>query len=561
LKRNLNLLHGLLMGTLMVGPAAAQPVGPEIASRALEAYQKKDYARSAELFEAAMKYGDPRIDNHYNAACSYALTGQKEKAFEILREAVDLGFYQAEHIRSDSDLQSLRQAPRWPALLAKAEANLASKRRIWDESPLNTAFREELSEDEKIAGLSKLWSEVKLNFANFDLVPEVDWDALYLQSLPRVRQAKTTREYYQVLQEVTAALHDGHTNVFTPAELADELYGKPLIATRWIEGRVLVSELLSPEPQRAGIVPGLEVVAVDGVPVEEYARRQWKPRISASTPQDLQVQMFERLLLAGPVSRPVELRLRDARGGESVKALPRVSRNEWQDRWNRRRPAMVLRRLPGNVLHLVLNHFEEGEAAQLFASAFPEISKASGLVLDVRENGGGESSGPYRILGYLTDRPHVVERWRTRSYQAVYRALDRMDNAFEWGEFSLAPVEEAQPYHGPVVMLIGPRTYSSAEEFAVAFDSMDRGLLIGEPTGGSSGQPLVFSLPGGGSARVCTRRDTYLDGREFVGVGVQPDRAVRPTITDFRAGRDTVLEAALAEIAQSSKATGRGGQR
>ena len=74
---------------------------------------------------------------------------------------------------------------------------------------------------------------------------------------------------------------------------------------------------------------------------------------------------------------------------------------------------------------------------------------------------------------------------------------------------------------------------------------MQRGKIIGEPTGGSTGQPLFFPLPGGGSARVCTKQDLYPDGRQWVGVGIQPQILVRPTIADFRAGRDTVLETAL----------------
>lgn len=100
----------------------------------------------------------------------------------------------------------------------------------------------------------------------------------------------------------------------------------------------------------------------------------------------------------------------------------------------------------------------------------------------------------------------------------------------------------------PVIVLTSPRTFSAAEDFAVAFDAMQRGTIVGEATGGSTGQPLLFSLPGGGSGRVCTKRDTYPDGREFVGVGVQPHIKVAPTVADFRNGRDTVLEAALAEL-------------
>jgi len=94
-------------------------------------------------------------------------------------------------------------------------------------------------------------------------------------------------------------------------------------------------------------------------------------------------------------------------------------------------------------------------------------------------------------------------------------------------------------------VLTSARTYSAAEDFAVAFDTMQRGRIVGEATGGSTGQPLILNLPGGVMARICTKRDTYSDGREFVGVGVQPQVVVHPTVADFRAGRDTVLEAAL----------------
>ncbi len=86
----------------------------------------------------------------------------------------------------------------------------------------------------------------------------------------------------------------------------------------------------------------------------------------------------------------------------------------------------------------------------------------------------------------------------------------------------------------------------------VAYSQMKRGLIIGEPTAGSTGQPLHFSLPGGGAARVTTMRLRFRDGREFIGKGVQPDKAVFTTVADFRAGRDTVLEAARAELKLSA---------
>ncbi len=48
-------------------------------------------------------------------------------------------------------------------------------------------------------------------------------------------------------------------------------------------------------------------------------------------------------------------------------------------------------------------------------------------------------------------------------------------------------------------------------------------IKFGEPTFGSTGQPMLFSLPGGGSTRGCTKKDTYPDGKEFIDYGIQPD--------------------------------------
>jgi C-terminal processing protease CtpA/Prc len=79
---------------------------------------------------------------------------------------------------------------------------------------------------------------------------------------------------------------------------------------------------------------------------------------------------------------------------------------------------------------------------------------------------------------------------------------------------------------------------------------MERGPIIGEPTGGSTGQPLRLQLPGGLVASICSKSDQFPDGTDLVGVGIQPDLLVSPSVADIRAGRDTVLEAAIAEVSK-----------
>ena len=70
----------------------------------------------------------------------------------------------------------------------------------------------------------------------------------------------------------------------------------------------------------------------------------------------------------------------------------------------------------------------------------------------------------------------------------------------------------------------------------------------GTPTAGSTGQPLMFGLPGGGSGVVCTVRTLAPDGSEFDGIGIQPDITVLQTAADVRSASDSALRAAINAI-------------
>lgn len=79
----------------------------------------------------------------------------------------------------------------------------------------------------------------------------------------------------------------------------------------------------------------------------------------------------------------------------------------------------------------------------------------------------------------------------------------------------------------------------------IAAESISLGYTVGDFTYGSTGQPLEIRLPGGGSGRICTKKDSYPDGKEFVGYGIKPDVILRESISDHILGKDVVLETAL----------------
>ncbi|UYQ94933.1 hypothetical protein MKQ68_07480 [Chitinophaga horti] len=180
--------------------------------------------------------------SHYNTACYFALAGKPAMAFQYLQRAIDENYADPENTVKDQDLLSLHTYPQWHEILKQMEHNrkrqqqntslFFNQKTFWESKQFTTPYQPNLPEDQKIAGLSKLWSEVKYNFVNFDIVPEINIDSLYFAYLPRVRQSASTREYYRLLEEMAASLRDGHTNVYLPAELSDSVYTRPLVRTR-----------------------------------------------------------------------------------------------------------------------------------------------------------------------------------------------------------------------------------------------------------------------------------------------------------------------------------------
>ena len=194
--------------------------------------------------------------------------------------------------------------------------------------------------------------------------------------------------------------------------------------------------------------------------------------------------------------------------------------------------------LEGNLAYVALNSFESGQVVDQWRKAFPEISKASAIILDLRINGGGDTDIGFQILRDLAAAPFLGSRQRERKYDPTERARGTTM------EFLDIPADPRQPRPGgytsnPVVVLASAATFSAAEDFLVAWQNSGRGKIIGEPSGGSTGQLLPFTLPGGGTARVCTKKDTFPDGTEWVGKGIDPDLLVYPISQPMFAPEET----------------------
>ena len=425
---------------------------------------------------------------------------------------------------------------------AAIRARYAASVKLTDASAFKTPDGVPLTDAQRVAGLSRIWSVARQSFAWFEHVPQLDWDRAYLDALPKVLAAKDTLAYYRELMRFTALLQDGHSNAYPPESLADRVYTRPGMRTGRVEGKVVVTAVVDAALVKASVKPGDEVLAVDGVAVADYAARFVAPYQSASTPQDLELRTFKYMLLAGDARKPVRVSLRDAQGRQRDVT---AARSGWQAVPLPPDDAFELR--ADGIAVLRSTQFENDASTRLLEQHRDELMTAKGFILDLRRNGGGNTGFGLAILWALASEPLPEMAQRVRDDNGFTQARGL---GIGWQRLPADPSQfpPGSKFTGPVAVLIGPATFSAAEDTAATFKLMKRGLLVGTPSGGSTGQPLSFDLPGGGKARICVKRDGYPDGSDFVGRGVQPDIVVAPTLASVRDGSDPALAKAVGAL-------------
>lgn len=416
------------------------------------------------------------------------------------------------------------------------------------QSPIATRFRPSLSAEEKIAGLSLFWAEVRRSFVHLGSLTDIGWDEAYLKTIPKILAAETTHDYYAVMMTLPAMLRDAHVNIYPPPELKDQFFSRPAIRTALVESKIIVSAIVS-ERLKDELSVGDEIVEIDGAPADDYAKRFVAPYVSASTEQDRQTRVYSYQLLSGRAGSNVTLTLKDAAGRTKSVQLPRGTGGQES------RPEVL--ELPGSLLYVRLDSFQHNAATSAFHANREKLMAANGLILDLRDNGGGSSQVGYDVLSCLTKAPIPMNRsWERREGGSIRArenvfALQQLEGNTKFEYHKPCP----QIFDKQVVVLIGPRTISAAEDFVVSFRALKRGRLIGTATAGSTGQPMQLKLPGGGTARITVKHDMSPDGEEFVGIGIKPDLVVVPSINDFRVGKDATLEFAMRYLKENQLPT------
>ena len=197
--------------------------------------------------------------------------------------------------------------------------------------------------------------------------------------------------------------------------------------------------------------------------------------------------------------------------------------------------------LDDNIAYVRYESFMDGIGEGNLDKMFINLMFCQGLILDIRDNGGGNLLYAERLAARFFNERTLVGylQHKTGAGHSDFSSMQE-----QW----LDPSSNIR-WHKPVCVLTNRGVYSAANEFVKYMKRCPNATVVGDHTGGGAGMPFSSSLPNGWSVRfsACPMYDVERQSTEF---GISPDVRVDLLQSDLLRGEDTIIEAARAILSK-----------
>lgn len=200
--------------------------------------------------------------------------------------------------------------------------------------------------------------------------------------------------------------------------------------------------------------------------------------------------------------------------------------------------------LEDNVGYIYYGSFSNDVGDANISQILSQMSVCKGVIIDVRNNGGGSLTNVERIasrffnektlVGYISHKVGKGHSDFSDFYPKYVSSYDRIR------------------YQKPVVILTNRSCYSATNDFVNVMKHAPNATIIGDKTGGGSGLPFSSELPNGWSVRF-SASPMYNVSKEHIEFGIEPDIYVSMSESDKSKGKDSIIEKAREVIHSSSK--------
>jgi carboxyl-terminal processing protease len=339
----------------------------------------------------------------------------------------------------------------------------------------------------------------------------IDPDSLFSAFYSQIKAVQNGEEYIRILLQYFAELENGHTN------LALRRYE----INNWakiLEDRLYLSHVFDESFREKGIQPKDEIVEINHISAMEWLNQEMS-YVSASTIvgslETARINVFQSYF---PEERSYLIRT-----DEGLKEVSVVFRKPepFKRKSSAGAPRSLIesRAISDSIGYISIALMQE-RALLDFPNAFNDVKDKPYLIIDIRNNVGGNSPRSEQIASYLLKHPH-------KACVSKKTLSPRNDN-----------------YKGTLFLLISGLTSSAAESFVIDLKEGAQAILVGKPTGGDTGSgPRFFTTKNNIRFRAATQQPYFsAQGFPMEGKSIEPHYHVEETLDDFFEGRDVALD-------------------
>jgi carboxyl-terminal processing protease len=416
---------------------------------------------------------------------------------------------------------------KWPGLLILLLTLISG--RVSASDPPDS---DKLSTIDRVAMASQIYASVQMYFGHWKGVPDLRLDREYEAYLQQILSSDNRRDFDFATMELIAKLQNGHSGFDDP--WLRKNFGQRLGFSAYpIDGQWVVNHSSIPQ-----LKPGDILSKIDDESFSTFYERTRK-YVSASDERWRQRAIFER-----PYLFPQEFRL-TLNDGRSV-----TIRREGEFQWAGAEFSSIVTTEQEGVTILRIPSFAKDVFEQSALEYLRKLKPAKAVILDLRENHGGTT--PEELIGALMERPYRYWSESTPATVGLLQVWNGEDARTDLTWTSSYQNPSQTVYSGPLYILVDGGCFSACEDAVVPFKDNHRAIILGERTGGSTGQPFRHNLKYGMRISLSTKREYFADGSAFEGIGITPDVEVPMSAADLQSGNDPVLTKTLTMIREKS---------